>query len=82
MNLLLDTVAYLYWLLDDWRLSSTARDAMSEATNTLGLRVAASLAPHHRDPFDRLIIAQTQLESMAVVTNDSAFTAYGIQTIW
>ena len=37
---------------------------------------------HHRDPFDRLIIAQAQVEKLPVVSADSAFDAYEIQRIW
>jgi PIN domain nuclease of toxin-antitoxin system len=37
---------------------------------------------HHRDPFDRMIIAQSQTENMPVLSNDSAFDAYGIERIW
>lgn len=33
---------------------------------------------HHRDPFDRLLIAQAQLEGLAVLTSDTAFAAYEI----
>jgi PIN domain nuclease of toxin-antitoxin system len=37
---------------------------------------------HHRDPFDRLIVAQAQSERLAVVTKDPAFARYGIRTVW
>lgn len=37
---------------------------------------------HHRDPFDRLLIAQAQIESLAVVTADPQFRGYGIEVIW
>jgi PIN domain nuclease of toxin-antitoxin system len=40
------------------------------------------LEPHHRDPFDRMIIIQAKIEAMTVVTHDRAFEAYGIPTIW
>jgi PIN domain nuclease of toxin-antitoxin system len=42
------------------------------------LRVA-TLAPHHRDPFDRLIIAQAQHERIPVVTADRAFDLYDVE---
>lgn len=41
----------------------------------------ASLEPHHRDPFDRVLIAQAQLEAMAIVTVDPAFDAYEVQVV-
>jgi len=37
---------------------------------------------HHRDPFDRLIIAQSLTENMAVVSADRAFDAYGVTRLW
>ena len=42
----------------------------------------AGLPLHHRDPFDRLLIAQAKLESCAIVTKDPAFAAYGAPVVW
>jgi PIN domain nuclease of toxin-antitoxin system len=36
----------------------------------------------HRDPFDRMLISQALVESMAIVSVDSAFDAYGVTRIW
>jgi PIN domain nuclease of toxin-antitoxin system len=44
------------------------------------LRVA-DLPEHHGDPFDRLIIAQSQLLNVAIVTADSQFVAYEVETV-
>jgi len=44
------------------------------------VRVAA-LPPHHRDPFDRLLIAQAQLEDLVLVTADGQLAAYGVEMI-
>ena len=41
----------------------------------------AKLPWHHRDPFDRLLIAQAQVEGIAIVTDDPRFSAYGVQVI-
>lgn len=41
----------------------------------------ADLPDHHRDPFDRLLIAQAQLEGIAVVTADDMLARYGIEVI-
>lgn len=41
----------------------------------------ASLPRHHRDPFDRLIIAQAQVEGLAIVTVDAAFDAYDVPVV-
>lgn len=45
------------------------------------LRVA-SLPLHHRDPFDRLIVAQAQIEKLPVLTADDKFAAYEVEAIW
>ncbi len=37
---------------------------------------------HHRDPFDRLLIAQARAEGMHVLTADEHFTAYDVPVIW
>ena len=36
----------------------------------------------HRDPFDRLIIAQAQEESLSIVTSDRTFSEYEVATLW
>ena len=42
-----------------------------------------SLLPfHHRDPFDRLLIAQAQLENLVILTRDPLFLEYDVQTLW
>jgi len=45
-------------------------------------RMAAELPPHHRDPFDRVLIAQALSEGLTIVTSDSAFDPYGVQVTW
>ena len=42
----------------------------------------ASMPFHHRDPFDRLIAAQTKVEQMTLVSVDVAFDAYGVTRLW
>ncbi len=37
---------------------------------------------HHRDPFDRLLIAQAIVEQMPIVSSDKAFEAYSINRLW
>jgi PIN domain nuclease of toxin-antitoxin system len=37
---------------------------------------------HHRDPFDRLLVAQALGENLALVTGDMIFRAYGANIIW
>jgi PIN domain nuclease of toxin-antitoxin system len=40
------------------------------------------MAWHHRDPFDRLLVAQATLERAVLVTRDAAFRPYGVPTLW
>jgi len=41
-----------------------------------------SLPFHHKDPFDRLLIAQSLAEQIPVISSDAVLDAYGIQRIW
>lgn len=128
MRLLLDTQAMVWTLLDDPRLTNTARAAIADPENeilvspaslweiaikiSLGkyslnedfttfmetrlpqngfvqlpihvkhLAVVATLPFHHRDPFDRLIVAQAMAEQVAVVSSDAALDAYPITRLW
>ena len=45
--------------------------------------VAVSTLPfHHRDPFDRLLVAQAMVEQLPIVSGDAAFDAYPVQRLW
>ena len=41
--------------------------------------VAPVLPSHHRDPFDRMLVAQAQLETLVLVTADRAFAGYEVE---
>ena len=41
-----------------------------------------TMAMHHRDPFDRLIIAQAQIEGLPVLGADRAFDRYDVRRVW
>ena len=43
---------------------------------------AGALPEPHRDPFDRMLIAQGQIEQLPIVTSDRAFKKYPVNTIW
>lgn len=40
------------------------------------------LPTHHKDPFDRLLIAQARIEGMEIATADPVFSKYDIKVIW
>jgi PIN domain nuclease of toxin-antitoxin system len=46
------------------------------------IQQVASLPFHHRDPFDRMLIAQAQVEGIPIISSDLAFDAYGLRRIW
>lgn len=128
MKLLLDTQAFLWFVLNDARLSPAARTLLIDPANELLLSpasyweiaikvsigkyqvpgsfkdfmdrqiaqnqlsilpitvshtaVVAALPFHHRDPFDRLLIAQALAEKIALVSADSIVDAYGVPRLW
>jgi PIN domain nuclease of toxin-antitoxin system len=50
---------------------------------TLAHTVAVATLPfHHRDPFDRLLIAQALVEALPVISRDHSWDAYGVKRIW
>ena len=42
----------------------------------------AMLPFHHRDPFDRMLVAQSLTENMAIVSADAVLDAYGVTRLW
>ncbi len=46
------------------------------------LKMVSRLPLHHRDPFDRLIIAQAQIEKMPILSADVVFDAYSVPRVW
>lgn len=128
MRVLLDTRAFLWWVLEDPRLSARAQSvikaqesdvlvsavsaweiAIKSADARLDLpepaqtyipdRIAANgfreldvtvehaarvagLPAIHRDPFDRLLIAQAQVEGIPILTSDPAIARYDVDIIW
>lgn len=44
--------------------------------------IAGALPPHHRDPFDRMLVAQAQSEGFTLVTNDERIAAYDVPVLW
>ena len=46
-----------------------------------GIRAGLLPGPH-KDPFDRMLIAQAQAENMAIISNEAVFESYGINRLW
>lgn len=130
MNVLLDTHVFLWWIEDNPRLSSRAREVIADGENMVFVSAASgweiaikarlgklslpenealdrfisdqlqvnafqvlpvqlshglhvyTLPLLHRDPFDRLLVAQSQVEKMPLVTGDDRIARYRVQVIW
>jgi PIN domain nuclease of toxin-antitoxin system len=73
-------------------LSLPFRQWVTKAIVDLGLTVLpitveyadiqAGLPPHHRDPFDRLLIAQAMVEKAPIISIDVAFDPNGVSRVW
>ena len=78
--------------LGKWRLLRPYADFMHLVFNVYGFRALhvlpdhtvrlIGLPDHHRDPFDRLLIAQALHEGITLVSSDATFDLYGIPRIW
>ncbi len=128
MRVLLDTHAFIWWVIDDSQLSNAARECIANPDNDVFLSVAsaweivikvnigklilpepplvyipsrlssnqfeslpiqlnhvlqvAALPNHHRDPFDRILVAQSQVEQMPILTIDNLIAQYSVSIVW
>ncbi|WPF88378.1 type II toxin-antitoxin system VapC family toxin [Cyanobacterium aponinum AL20118] len=58
-------------------------DKISSLSISVAHALNASILPsYHKDPFDRMLIAQSQLESITIISNDSMFNSYNVQVLW
>ena len=63
------------------------RELSMNKFDVLGIELAhvtfiETLPPHHKDPFDRLLIAQSLLETMPIVSADAMLDPYGVTRLW
>ena len=128
MRLLLDTHAFLWFILDDRQLSAEADRLISDPNHEIEVSPASyweiaikiklgkyslpqpyqsfmethiavnefkilpilpihtalltTMELHHKDPFDRLLLAQALTENIPIVSADTHFDAYGVQRLW
>ncbi len=78
--------------LGKWILHQPYQDFMDVCLNKYGFTILpiepkhtaalTTLPYHHKDPFDRLIVAQAIVEGIPVISADSQLDAYGITRIW
>lgn len=63
------------------------REVQGNAMEMLAIRPEhlddlAKLPFHHRDPFDRLIVVQSLVEEMPIISKDKAFESYPVKLLW
>jgi PIN domain nuclease of toxin-antitoxin system len=63
------------------------RELASNKFDLLGIELAHAtfverLPPHHKDPFDRMLVAQAIIEKLPLVSADAAFDQYGVIRLW
>lgn len=59
------------------------REGFEALPISVGHAVRAGLLPgEHKDPFDRMLIAQAQAEDLTIVSNERLFDAFGVRRIW
>ena len=63
--------------------TAIAAEGFAELPITVGhAQSAGTLGGRHRDPFDRMLIAQALAEDLTLVSNERAFDAYGVKRLW
>ncbi len=70
-------------LRDEEFLYGLRESGFTELSVTVEHSLAAGNLPlHHRDPFDRMLIAQATTEGLRLVTHDRTLSAYDVSTFW
>jgi len=60
-----------------------SREGFTTLEITVNHGIRAGLLPGpHKDPFDRMLIAQAQAENLPIATNEQIFEAYGVRRVW
>jgi PIN domain nuclease of toxin-antitoxin system len=67
---------------DDFAGTLLGAGALGLAVTLRHASAVADLPAHHRDPFDRMLIAQARLEKAVLVSHDEALRAYGVPMAW
>lgn len=65
-----------------WRRATELTTARVLHIRASHITALAALPMLHKDPFDRILIAQAKAEGLALVTNDASIGEYPIQTLW
>ena len=75
-----------------WQLNRTYEEFIDIGVNQYGFHVLPILPAHtarliglpfhHKDPFDRLLVAQAMVEGMPIISSDPVLDAYAIKRLW
>lgn len=65
-----------------WRKYVTDKGVFTLSIRTADVIALSSLAAIHKDPFDRILVAQSLSEGIPLITTDEHLALYGIPTIW
>jgi PIN domain nuclease of toxin-antitoxin system len=65
-----------------WRRATELTAARVLNIRASHITALAALPMLHKDPFDRILVAQAKAEGLALVTNDASIGAYPIRTVW
>ena len=68
--------------LDDFAKLLASKDIFELPVEGAHASKVASMPFHHPDPFDRLLIAQAQVEGLSLASKDDEFDAYGVRRLW
>jgi PIN domain nuclease of toxin-antitoxin system len=69
--------------LETYTLAQVSRNRFEVLSISLSHALRAScLPPHHKDPFDRMLIAQAQVERVTILTGDAQIARYPIRVAW
>lgn len=66
----------------DYAAAIRGMQAQSLAIRDSHAMLAGSLRQAHRDPFDRLLVAQAEIEGLSLVTKDRALRQFGVKLLW
>ena len=65
-----------------WRRATELTSARILHIRPSHLTELAALPMLHKDPFDRILIAQARTEDLGIVTSDGTIGEYAVQTLW
>jgi PIN domain nuclease of toxin-antitoxin system len=67
---------------EEWLMDPRHRRDVTELPITFAHAVrAGALPPHHRDPFDRMLVAQAQVEGLVLLSADAKLAAYEVEAL-